>query len=313
MKKVDIIGLGEVVVDWVARIPYYPKPDEKIDAITEDYFSGGVTANFLVAIARLGGNCGFIGAVGEDDYGKFLLDDFKAENVDTSMTIIKEDKATPVNFIMVVEGEKSIIQSPKMQTTRLLEEELNETYISKAKILHTTLIHQDIAEKAINIAKENNVRISIDLEPQIALRGWNNLQDILLKADVIIPNKEGAKMITGCSTPELAARFLIKKGIPLVIITMGKNGCLVTTKNFQKKFLAYKIDNVVDTTGAGDTFNGAFSMGYWIKKWPLEKACKYANAAAGLKIMKLGARTGMPREDEVRKFLKINDLNFSDD
>ena len=312
MKKVDIIGLGEVVVDWVATIPHYPKPDEKIDAITEDYFSGGVTANFLVAIARLGGNCGFIGAIGEDDYGKFLLDDFKAENVDTSMTIIKEGKATPVNFIMVVKGEKSIVQSPKMQTTRLLAEELNETYINKAKVLHTTLIHQDIAEKAINIAKENNVKVSIDLEPQIALRGWNKLQNILLKADVIMPNKEGAKMITGCSTPELAARFLIKKGIPLVIITMGKNGCLVTTKNFQKIFPAYKIDNVVDTTGAGDTFSGAFSMGYWIKEWPLEKACRYANAAAGLKVMKLGARTGMPREDELREFLKINDLNFSD-
>ena len=312
MKNVDIIGLGEVVVDWVAIIPHYPKPDDKVDAITEDYFSGGVTANYLVAIARLGGSCGFIGAVGDDDYGKFLLNDFEAENVDTSMTIMKEEKATPVNFIMVVEGEKSIIQSPKMQTTRLLVEDINETYINKAKVLHTTLIHQDIAEKAINIAKKNDIKVSIDLEPQIALRGWKKLKDILLKADVIMPNKEGAKMITGCSTPELAARFLIKKGIPLVIITMGKSGCLITTKTFQKKYPAYSIDNIVDTTGAGDTFSGAFSMGYWIKEWPLEKACKYANAAAGLKIMKLGARTGMPCEDDVIKFLGTNDLTFSD-
>ena len=78
------------------------------------------------------------------------------------------------------------------------------------------------------------------------------------------------------------------------------------------KIPAYKINRVVDTTGAGDTFSGAFSMGYWIKEWAIEKACKYANAAAGLKVMKLGARTGMPREDEVIEFLKINDLNFSD-
>lgn len=311
MKKVDIIGLGEVVVDWVARIPHYPKPDEKIDAISENHFSGGVTANFLVAIARLGGICGFMGAVGDDDYGRFLLDDFLAENVDMSMTIIKEDKTTPVNFIMVVEGEKSIIQSPMMQITRLLPEDLKESYISNAKVLHTTLIHQDVAEQAINIAKRNKVKISIDLESQIALRGWRKLQNALLQADVIIPNKEGAKTITGCSTPELAAKSLIKKGIPLIIITLGKEGCLVTTKSFQKIIPAYKIDNIVDTTGAGDTFNGAFSFAYWIKQWSIEKACKYANAAAGLKIMKLGARTGMPTEDEVLKFLEKNDLNFA--
>jgi ribokinase len=72
MKKVDIIGLGEVVVDFVMEIPYFPKPGEKIDAISETHFSGGVTANYLVSIARLGISCGFIGAVGDDSYGEFL-------------------------------------------------------------------------------------------------------------------------------------------------------------------------------------------------------------------------------------------------
>ena len=309
MNRIDIVGLGEVVVDWVVEIPHYPKPDEKIDAITESLFSGGVTANFLVAAARLGGNCGFIGAIGDDDYGRFLLNDFRNENVDTSMTIVKNDNSTPVNFIMVVKGEKSIIQSPKMQSTRLVRKELDETYISNAKVLHTTLIHQDVSEEAIKIAKNYDIRISIDLESQIALKGWNNLSKLLLQADVLLPNKEGAKTITGCNTPEAAAMFLINKGIPIVIITMGERGCLITTKEFQKLIPAYNIKPIVDTTGAGDTFNGAFSMAYWIKKWSLEKSCKYANAAAGLKLMKLGARTGMPYEDEVLNFLKLNEIN----
>ena len=309
MNRIDIVGLGEVVVDWVVEVPHYPKPDEKIDAITENLFSGGVTANFLVAAARLGGNCGFIGAVGDDDYGRFLLNDFRNENVDTSMTIVKNDNSTPVNFIMVVKGEKSIIQSPKMQSTRLVRKELDETYISNAKVLHTTLIHQDVSEEAIKIAKNYDIRISIDLESQIALKGWNNLSKLLLQADVLLPNKEGAKTITGCNTPEAAAMFLINKGIPIVIITMGERGCLITTKEFQKLIPAYNIKPIVDTTGAGDTFNGAFSMAYWIKKWSLEKSCKYANAAAGLKLMKLGARTGMPYEDEVLKFLNLNEIN----
>ena len=76
MRKIDIIGLGEVVVDWVAEIPHFPKPDEKIDALSENYFAGGVTANYLVAIARLGVSCGFIGAIGDDSYADFLIEDF---------------------------------------------------------------------------------------------------------------------------------------------------------------------------------------------------------------------------------------------
>jgi ribokinase len=310
MKKVDIIGLGEAVVDWVAEIPHFPKPDEKIDALSENYFPGGVTANYLVAIARLGGICGFIGAVGDDSYGDFLIEDFQKEKVDTMLTLKKKENKTPVNFIFVTKGEKTIIQSPYMQTTKIDVNNLDKRYIANSKLLHTTMIHPKVTESAINIAKDNGVNVSIDLESQIAQKGWENLKNSLLKADVLIPNKEGAKSITNSKTPEKAAKLLIKKGIPLVIITMGNQGALVTTNRFQKLIPTYEVDKIVDTTGAGDTFNGAFSIGYWIKEWDLEKSCRYANAAASLKIQKLGARTGMPNENELIEFLKKNNDPF---
>ena len=310
MNKIDIIGLGEVVVDWVSKIPHFPKPDEKIDALSENYFSGGVTANYLVAVSRLGVKSGFIGAVGSDYYGEFLIKDFKIENVDTSFTLKKSGLKTPVNFIFICNGEKTIIQSPHMQTTKLTVSDLPESYIANSKLLHTTIIHPKITEKAINIAKEYDIKISIDLESQIAQRGWDNLKHILLNADVLIPNAEGAKRITGCETPKESANELISRGVPIVIITLGHSGALVTTEKFQKKVPTFEIDNVVDTTGAGDTFNGAFSVAYWIKKWDLEKSIKYANAAASLKIQKLGARTGMPIKGQLKNFLLENDINF---
>ncbi len=307
MKPKKILGLGEVVVDWVAQVPHFPRPDEKIDALSENRFSGGVTANFLVAVSRLGAPCGFIGAVGDDPYGNFLIEDFQNENVETVQTLRKVGKRTPVNFIFVSSGEKTIIQSPHMQTTKLEPNDLDENYIKNAELLHTTLIHPDLAQKAFKIAKENEVKISIDLESQIARRGWKELENFILKADVLIPNKEGAKTITECDTPEEAAKVLIKKGVPIVIITMGAKGVLITTEEGQSLIPACKIDKIIDTTGAGDTFNGAFSVAYWIKKWDLEKSCKFANAAAALKIRKLGARTGMPNEADIRDFLKINE------
>jgi len=310
MRQVDIVGLGEIVLDWVTEIPHFPKPDEKIDALSENYFPGGVTANYLVAIARLGGKSGFIGAVGDDSYGDYLIEDFVKEHVDT--TYIKKilDKKTPVNFIFVAKGEKTIIQSHHMQTTKIESSDLNEAYIANSNLLHTTIIHQKVTEKAIEIAKKNNVKISIDLESQIALRGWNNLKNVLLKADILLPNKEGAKSITNSNKPEKAAEILVKKGIPIVIITLGSNGVLITTNEFQKMIPTYDINDILDTTGAGDTFNGAFSLAYWIKGWDLEKSCKYGNAAASLKVQKLGARTGMPKENELLDFLKKNDDTF---
>lgn len=310
MNKLDFLGLGEVVVDWVVELPDYPSSDGKIDALSESYFPGGVTANFLVAISRLGGSCGFIGAVGEDYYGDYLINDFKNENIDTSGTLRIQDKITPINFIMVIKGEKSIIQSPHMQTTKIEAENLEESYISRAKVLHTTIIHQDITEKAIEIAKNFNVKVSIDLEAQIAQRGWQVLKNILLSTDILIPNKNGAKIITNTNSPQKAAEILVKKGIPIVIITLGEEGVLITTKKSKIKIPAYQVDNVIDTTGAGDTFNGAFSYGYWINGWDIEKACRYANAAAALKIQKLGARTGMPSQSELLNFLESIDINW---
>ncbi len=304
MKNIDIIGLGELVVDWVATIPHFPRPDEKIDAISENYFPGGVTANYLVAVARLGVSCGFIGAVGDDTYGNFLIEDLIKERVDTTFTLKKKDMITPINFIFISNGEKTIIQSPHMLRTKLDITDLEESYIAEAKVLHTTLIHPELSRKAIEIAKEYNINVSIDLEPQIAQRGWKELKSILLKTDILIPNKEGAKLITKSETAEDAAKDLIKKGIPIVIITLGHKGALVTTEDSQKVIPTYKINKVIDTTGAGDTFNGAFTVAYWIKRWELEDSIKFANAAAALKIQKLGARTGMPFEYELKQFLK---------
>jgi ribokinase len=309
-KNPQIIGLGEIVVDWVAQVPHFPQPDEKIDSFHQENFGGGVTANYLVATSRLGVDSGFIGAVGQDDYGDFLIKDLETEGVDTRCTYKKKDLKTPVNFIMVASntGEKVIVQSPYMQYSFDVSD-LDPDYIVSSKLLHTTAIHHELTEAAIGIAKENNVKISLDLESQIAIRGWDKLKNIIQSVDILLPNKEGAKSITKSNSPEEAARALIKKGVKCIIMTLGNKGALITTEKYQKIVPSYPIDKVVDTTGAGDTFNGAFSIGYWINGWDLEKSVKYANAAAALKIKKLGARTGMPTKKELKEFLEENNEN----
>ena len=315
---VEIIGLGEVVKDWVAVIDHFPQPDEKVDSIEQKLFSGGVTANFCTAAARLGINTGFAGAVGDDADGDFLLQDFKTEGVDTTAYLKKKGMNTGVNFIFVVQstGEKSIIQSPYMQTTKLSVEDIqnHKDYFASAKLLHTTCLHLDITLEAMKIVKTAGGKVSFDLESQIASRGVDAFKDIFKYVDILLPNKLGAMTLTKANTPEEAAQKFLDMGINMVVMTKGEEGAMVVQKtpDGYKEYSvpAFKI-NPIDTTGAGDTFCAAFLGSYVIKGKSIESSLKIANAAAALKCLKLGARTGMPKESELIQFLATNGIDYN--
>lgn len=302
-----ILGLGEIVKDWVSIIPWFPKPDEKIDAELEEYFGGGVTANYVVSTSRLGIPSAFIGAVGDDAAGQFLLDDLNKEGVSTRYLKMKKGERSPVNFIFVIKdtGEKTIIQSPFMQSTKLTIDDIYPEMFHGVKLLHTTCIHPEITLKAMKLAKEENVTISLDLESQIALRGMDSLLPFLSYVDILLPNKMGAMALTQKETPLEAANEFIELGIKTVIITLGEQGAMAVTKEGIIKSPAFEIQ-AVDATGAGDAFCGAFCFAYVIRKWTIQKSLIFANACAAIKVTKLGARTGMPTLPEAIKFLNTH-------
>lgn len=310
---VDIIGLGEVVVDWVAQIDHFPAPDEKVDAISQARFPGGVTANYATAVARLGGSVGFVGAIGDDAAGDFLVADFHAEGVDTTGLQRVADLETPVNFIFVVTttGEKTIIQSPFMQTTKPVAARVPAEYFAGAKVLHTTAIHPAVTRHALALARAHGLQVTLDLEGQIAARGWDALADIVTRVDVLMPNKQGALALADTDDVGAAARFFVQQGVPVVVMTLGAEGCrVVTAEGLDIVVPGFPIQPV-DTTGAGDTFTGAFDWAYHLRGAPLEEALRFANAAAALKCLQLGARTGMPTLAAVRRFLADHDADIT--
>ncbi len=304
----QLIGLGEIALDWVDEIPHFPQPDEKIDAMSQNFFTGGVTANFLSGAAKLGVDTGFLGAVGNDDYGTFLLEGLKKTGIDASYVKRKEKSA--VNFIMVAKdsGEKIIIQSPYMQTTKLVPGDIKEEYFSKAKVLHTTAIHEDLTLACLRIAKRKGITVSLDLEKQIAIRGKAVLEPIIKDVDILLPNKEGAKALTGESDIKVAAKKFLAWGPKVVVITLGGDGCLITTPTMQKRISAYKV-KVSDTTGAGDAFCAAFITAHVLKGLDIEAAASFANAAAALKVQHLGATSGQPTWEEALRFKAKQSVN----
>ena len=304
----DIVGLGEIVVDMVLKVPHLPEPDEKVDSTYQARFPGGVTANYVTAVSRLGTTSGFIGAVGDDPEGEYLIQDLKNEKIDTKLTLMKKGKPTPVNYVVVVErGQKIIIQSPHMLTTKLDVKDIRIEHFSKSKLLHTTAIHPQLSIHAARMAKRNGAAVSFDLEKQVAIRGWEDLKEMVKLTDVLLPQKGGAMELTHSPSVEEAANTLLRKGPSLVVITLGEKGCLVATKKSMKVIPSFKV-GVVDTTGAGDAFNGGFTIAY-MKGLTPEGAAIFANAVAALKCTGLGARTCLPTLKQVREFLETQTKN----
>jgi sugar/nucleoside kinase (ribokinase family) len=299
----DVIGLGEVVIDLIAPIPHYPELDEKIFATGYERHPGGVTANFCVALSRLGVNAGFVGGVGDDSDAGFLRNVFKRRGVDISHLATRQDCPTPMNFVMVTpDGQKIIVQSPYMLTTFPRPEELDLDYIASAKVLHTTALRIDTAKKALRHAKKSGVTTSFDLEKHVATHGYDKLASLLKFTDILLPNKMGALTITRAKDLKEAAEKLMSFGPGLVVITQGDSGCLVKTPEEILEVPAFKVDGV-DTTGAGDAFNAGFIMGI-LKEWDVSLAAKFANAVAAMKITHVGAQSGLPTFKEVKNFLK---------
>lgn len=310
---VDILGIGEVALDMIAKIKYFPTGDEKLDAESYTYLPGGVTGNYITGIARLGANAGFAGAIGNDDAGKILLEDFKKECVDISLFKVKDDSSTAINFIMVTEnGARAIIQSPYMIKTKLeIPDDIELNYVQGAKLIHTTAIHTDVSEYIIRAAKEENpdVLISFDLEKQVAVYyGYKEIEKFIDLIDILVPQKLGIMELTDKKDPTAASRKLMEKkpNLKVVCVTLGSDGCVISTRDGnkieQKTYDAYEI-KPVDTTGAGDAFNAAFSVGY-LEGWDMDKIANFANAAGALNCLVVGARTGMTNKKNIFKFMK---------
>ncbi|NHI92246.1 MAG: carbohydrate kinase family protein [Candidatus Lokiarchaeota archaeon] len=313
---VDILGVGAAALDMIASVPHFPEPDEKVDAKQYTFLPGGVTANYVTGVARLGlFSAGFVGALGNDEAGNILLQDFKKEGVDTTLIKVK-NTSSATNFILLTDdGDKAIIQSPFFMGTRLdIPQDIDMEYILNAKLIHTTCVHKEASDYIVQEARKNKgdeILISFDLEKQvISAHGKDQILKFLDYVDLLVPQKLGITELTGERYPADAAKVIMKKkrNLKLIAVTLGGEGCMITYRkgtNIQQKiFPAFKI-NPVDVTGAGDAFNAAFTVGF-LKGWDYIKIAEVSNAAGALNCLKIGARTGMCSLQEVEDFVYTN-------
>lgn len=288
--KPKITVVGSINMDLVTITSQVPKRGETLFGDHFQMNPGGKGANQAVAVARLGADVHMIGCVGNDRFGKDILEYLQEQGVDVSnVEPVTDVTATATiivsnqdNSIIVVPGANNYVTSSFVESKR--------DVIADSDILIVQLeTPLEGVRKAVQIAKENGVTVILNPAPIQDLPS-----DLIKDIDYLTPNEHEEKLLRQeRSEDELDGKL---------IVTKGSQGVVIHEEGKEINIPAYNID-VVDTTGAGDAFNGG--LAYALSKgFNFRDACKYGNAVAALSTTKLGAQKGMPTGEEVEAFIK---------
>ena len=290
--KISVVGSINMDMDIISeRIPL---KGETIKGSEIKYIPGGKGANQAVSMARLGAEVDFYGCVGDDDNGRRLINNLKSEGINTKNIKIIENTNSGIAIITIGENDNTIIVVPGANdfVTKEYINSIKENLFKSDLIVLQNEIPMETIEYVIDLCYENNINILLNPAPAFKVS-----EEIVNKVTYLTPNEHEAKIIFG---NEIAMEEMLKKHSNKLIITLGEKGVAFADEYEKVKLLPTRKANVIDTTGAGDTLNGAFavrvSSGYCI-----EDSLNFANVAASLSTEKLGAQTGMPRIEEVLK------------
>ncbi|WKK65112.1 ribokinase [Lutimonas zeaxanthinifaciens] len=301
MKKILVIGSSNT--DLVIKTSQFPVPGETVIGGVFNTFAGGKGANQAVAAKRLGAEVIFLACLGQDDFGRKAIQDYKNEGIDTLYISMDRDHPTGVASIIINEkGENSIVVAPG--ANNMLSKKDVERIIPVMEMVDIVLVQLEVPLETIDYAirksQELNKRVILNPAPAAELN-----DDLYNFIDVITPNESETELLLGKKVSDTesassAAQIFLDKGVKSVIITLGERGAFF--KNADEEFLipAFKTD-VVDTTAAGDTFNGALAVALSEgRSW--REAIRFSNQAAAMSVARLGAQSSIPSRKEVESF-----------
>lgn len=303
-KKVAVFG--SFVVDLMARAAHLPKAGETIKGSIFKMGAGGKGFNQGVAAHKSGADVAMITKVGHDTFADVALNVMDELNlskeyilynqdVSTGSAIIMVDEQTSQNKIIIVPGACSTITAQDVENLRPLLKEC-------AYVLLQLEVNQDANERVVDIAKECGCKVILNTAPYQQVR-----DEFLSKVYMVTPNEVEAEMMTGIHVEDLdtakkAAQIFYDKGVEVVLITLGERGVFISDHGREEIISAFKVD-AVDTTGAGDAFNGGLLTALSEGK-DLWEASHFASALAALSVQKIGTTPAMPTREEVEVFLK---------
>lgn len=298
MKEFDIIGFGALNYDRLYIVDEVPTPGDEIAIKRIEEDAGGSAANTIVGLARLGLKTGFIGIIGFDDEGKWIMKNFETDKVDTrGISITSGARTGTVIGFVDAKGERALSVYPG--ANNLLEiTDINLGYAKKAKFIHfSSFVNDKQFKQQIFLLKkisQENPEIKFSFTPGMIYvrRGIEKLNPIIERSHVLFFSEREIKLLTGLEYRD-ACKALLKKGAKIVAVTLGVKGCYISDENESMFIGALRPPKkVVDTTGAGDAFAAGFLYGL-IKNEDLHTCATYGNNLASECVTKYGARKGL--------------------
>lgn len=306
----DITVVGSFVVDLMARTPHMPVPGETVIGGPFKLGPGGKGANQAVAAARLGRQVALVTKLGEDDFTQLALDSFDREGLDarfvyrdpqsqTSTALIIVDDKTGQNMIVVTLGANETLTPEEVEAARQT--------IAESKVLVCGFeVAIPATAHACKIGHELKVPVILNTAPPVPIE--NVPKDLWQHVTIATPNEsELARLVGEEPTNDLDrigayAQKLQALGVGTIVVTLGKNGALIVEKDkLPHRVEPYLVD-AVDTTGAGDAFNGGLATAIAEGK-SLEDAVRFANAVGAISTLKVGTSVANPTRTELEAFL----------
>lgn len=302
MGNLEILALGEALIEFLCVQEDEPRP------LYKQGF-GGDTSNAIIAAARQGARTGYISAVGGDQFGKELFKLWQEEGVATETTNIYPADPTGVYFVHPHASGRCFSYARRGSAASLYRPDcLPEQQIRNAKVLHTSAISQSISpnmcaavQRAAEITRDCETLFSFDTNLRLNLWHLNEakaaIKCVLPIADIIFPSDDEAEQLTGLSDPDAIIDHFLHYGAQIVVLKRGAKGVVVATPT-DRFTVAPAPSNPVDSTGAGDSFAGAF-LAYYLETSDIHIAANYAVKVAAGTVSGFGAIDPIPYRRQV--------------
>ena len=302
----DVIGIGNPVMDFLIQTKRIPHLNNAGPFEKSSWQGGGKVPTAIVAIGRLGAKTGIMGKVADDAYGRFCRDDLVRHGVDVSRLIVKKGARNAFCLCLAERDTRTrTFIYNQGAVDNITANELDFDYIADSRILHIADM-DEVNIVAAKYAKSKDVKVVIDAD-----RNDNLIEENLHLIDVFIASEYYYKSKYGNLDYKNNCIDLSKNGPKIVVFTLGENGCVAYANGVYFEVPAFSNLEIVDTTGAGDVFHGAFIYGL-IKEWDIIDALRFASATAAITCTRLGGRAGIPTEDVVMRFMKTGIIDFEE-
>jgi sulfofructose kinase len=295
----DVVGLGANSVDTVTLLPASPEPHgprAKLRILRQTVCAGGQVATALATCARMGLRAAYIGATGHDDNGRRIRHELESRSVDVSGLVVRDATSQFAHILLDEHTGERIVLWSRDDHLALHEGDITAEVIGAARLLHVDDVDQPAAIFAARLARRAGLPVTSDLD-----RVTDLTEALTREVTVPIFAEHVTTALTGLADQERALRTLRGRHAGLLVVTLGPHGVMALEGDRFHHVPAFDVD-VVDTTGAGDVFRGAFIVAL-LRQWPVDRVLRFANAAAALACTRLGAMNGVPSLVEVERLL----------